>query len=173
MLRRLTALLALSLAGQAYAATFIADSIPYAPDAKVADRISTECTDLGKTFSQEIISQAKAQGIELQAAPAGSLAEQPDRIDIQITDIRSYGSAFTGHYKSINLQLTRYQNGQPTASTKLSRRSLGGMGGMFKSSCSVLDRVTGTLSQDIAAWLKAPAAAAETPAGTEAASQAQ
>lgn len=171
MLRRIAALIALSFAGQAFAATFIADSIPYAPEAKVADRISTECTELGKTFSQEIITQAKEQGIELQTAPADQLASQPNRVEIQITDIRSYGSAFTGHYKSINLQLTRYENGQPVASTKLNRRSLGGMGGMFKSSCSVLDRVTGTLSKDIAGWLKAPANAAPAPA--EADSQVQ
>ena len=65
MFRRLTAIAALLIAGQTYAQSFIADTIPYAPEAKVADRIRQECTDLGANFSRKIIEQAKAGGIEL------------------------------------------------------------------------------------------------------------
>ena len=173
MFRRLTAIATLLIAGQTYAQSFIADTIPYAPEAKVADRIRQECTDLGSNLSRKIIEQAKAGGIELQATGADSLAAQPNRLDVQITDARSYGSAFTGHYKSMHIRLTRYENGQQTATTELSRRSLGGMGGMFKSSCSVLERVTDTLAKDTAAWLKNPADASATPAANEASGAAQ
>ena len=124
-------------------------------------------------MNPEIIEQAKAGGIELQATGADSLAAQPNRLEVQITDARSYGSAFTGHYKSMHIRLTRYENGQQTATTELSRRSLGGMGGMFKSSCSVLERVTDTLAKDTAAWLKNPADASATPAANEASGAAQ
>jgi len=124
-------------------------------------------------MNPEIIEQAKAGGIELQATGADSLAGQPNRLDVQITDARSYGSAFTGHYKSMHIRLTRYENGQQTATTELSRRSLGGMGGMFKSSCSVLERVTDTLAKDTAAWLKNPADASATPAASEVSGAAQ
>ena len=62
MLHRLTAIAALLIAGQAYAQSFIADTIPYSPEAKVADRIRQECTDLGTNFSRKIIEQAKAGG---------------------------------------------------------------------------------------------------------------
>ena len=55
MFRRLTAIAALLIAGQAYAQSFIADTIPYAPEAKVADRIRQECTDLGSNLSRKII----------------------------------------------------------------------------------------------------------------------
>ncbi|OAM34183.1 hypothetical protein A7Q01_05530 [Eikenella sp. NML96-A-049] len=167
MFRRLTAIAVLLIAGQTYAQSFIADTIPYAPEAKVADRIRQECTDLGANLSRKIIEQTKAGGIELQATSADSLAGQPDRLEVQITDARSYGSAFTGHYKSMHIRLTRYENSQQPATTELSRRSLGGMGGMFKSSCSVLERVTDTLAKDTAAWLKNPAASA-TPTASEA-----
>ena len=98
MLRRLTAIAALLIAGQTYAQSFIADTIPYAPEAKVADRIRQECTDLGANLSRKIIEQAKADGIELQATGADNLAGQPNRLEVQITDARSYCSAFTVHY---------------------------------------------------------------------------
>lgn len=165
MLRRTAALLALSLAGQTHADIFIADNIPYAPDAKVAERIASECTELGQRFSREMVEQAKEQGIGLQTADAADLSNQPDRLEVRITDVRSYGNAFIGHYKSIDIQLVRYENNRQTATANLSRRSLGGMAGMFKSSCSVLDRVTNALAKDTAGWLKSPAAA-DTPAET-------
>ena len=62
MIRRLTAIAALLIVGQAYAQSFIADTIPYAPEAKVADRIRQECTDLGTNLSRKIIEQVWGGG---------------------------------------------------------------------------------------------------------------
>ena len=56
--------------------------------------------------------------------------------------------------------INRYTNGQPDGETHISRRSTGGIGGAFKSSCSVLDRTTNTLSSDIVKWLQSQAASA-------------
>jgi|GEM_PF-1343414 len=78
MLRRLTAIAALLIAGQTYAQSFIADTIPYAPEAKVADRIRQECTDLGANLSRKIIEQAKAMvGLAEPAAEGGMGATAP------------------------------------------------------------------------------------------------
>ena len=79
MFRRLTAIAALLIAGQTYAQSFIADTIPYAPEAKVADRIRQECTDLGTNLSRKIIEQAKAGGRYL----------FPEYVSLMIEDLSS------------------------------------------------------------------------------------
>ena len=137
--------LLLSAAAQAQTTYYIVEHIPYQNPAKVAERISNECTELGSLFANTIAAEA---------------ANQPNRVEVVITDVRSYGNAFTGHYKSVDIQVNRYTNGQPDGETHISRRSTGGIGGAFKSSCSVLDRTTNTLSSDIVKWLQSQAASA-------------
>jgi len=96
MFRRLTAIATLLIAGQTYAQSFIADTIPYTPEAKVADRIRQECTDLGTNLSRKIIEQAKAMvglaepadegnmggsGAAAQQAPAAPTITDPKAVE--------------------------------------------------------------------------------------------
>ncbi|MDO5687024.1 MAG: hypothetical protein Q4G42_06555 [Neisseria sp.] len=155
----------LSLPATAQTTYSVADNIPYQDTTKVADRIAEECTELGSNFSQAIAKHAQEQGVNIVlSTPDAPVA--PDRLDVVITDVRSYGNAFTGHYKSANIQVTRYLNGVESGQTALERRSMGGITGGFKSSCAVLDRTTNTLASDIMKWVKtqetqtAPAASA-------------
>ena len=150
--------LLLSAAAQAQTTYYIVEHIPYQNPAKVAERISNECTELGSLFANTIAAEAKKRNLAL--ISSADAANQPNRVEVVITDVRSYGNAFTGHYKSVDIQVNRYTNGQPDGETHISRRSTGGIGGAFKSSCSVLDRTTNTLSSDIVKWLQSQAASA-------------
>ena len=67
MFRRLTAIATLLIAGQTYAQSFIADTIPYAPEAKVADRIRQECTDLGTNLSRKMKEKVFQRFLQKQA----------------------------------------------------------------------------------------------------------
>ena len=59
---------------------------------------------------------------------------------------------FIGHYKNTYVDVVLFEDGVKVKEAKLARSSIGGVFGMFKSSCSVLNRVNSTLSKDIVRW---------------------
>jgi hypothetical protein len=61
-----------------------------------------------------------------------------------------------GHHKSMAVKGKLYEGGQVIGNFKDRRISMGGALGQFKSSCSVLTRITKEIGEDVATWLKEP-----------------
>ena len=61
-----------------------------------------------------------------------------------------------GHYKATYVDVVLFENNVKIKEAKLSRSSIGGVFGMFKSSCGVLNRVNSVLSKDIVRWVMKP-----------------
>ena len=147
----LLGMLALSMNAWAQTTYYIANAIPYADEDKIAERITRECTRLGESFSTYIVKRGQAYGVDIKRAK-GDLSEYPNRIEIHIDSARSYGNLFIGHYKNTYVDVVLFEDGVKVKEAKLARSSIGGVFGMFKSSCSVLNRVNSTLSKDIVRW---------------------
>ena len=147
----LLGMLALSMNAWAQTTYYIANAIPYADEDKIAERITRECTRLGESFSTYIVKRGQAYGVDIKRAK-GDLSEYPNRIEIHIDSARSYGNLFIGHYKNTYVDVVLFEDGVKVKEAKLARSSIGGVFGMIKSSCSVLNRVNSTLSKDIVRW---------------------
>ena len=129
---------------------------PYAADAKIAQKIRTECTKLGTqlaAFTQEF---GKKNGVEVQLTESLNTAQKGRVLQLEITDAVSMGNAFIGHQKFSTAQGTLFQDGKKVASFEARRISMGGAFANYKGSCSVLGRTVKVMGKDIAAWLKAP-----------------
>jgi hypothetical protein len=152
----LAAMLALvSMGVVAQPAYYIANEIPYAEKDKIAQRVVNGCTRLGTDFSTYMVKRGQAYGVDIKRAK-GDLVEYPDRIVISIDVARSYGNLMIGHYKATYVDVVLFENNVKIKEAKLSRSSIGGVFGMFKSSCGVLNRVNSVLSKDIVRWVMKP-----------------
>jgi hypothetical protein len=129
--------------------------IPYAEKDKIAQRVVNGCTRLGTDFSTYMVKRGQAYGVDIKRAK-GDLVEYPDRIVISIDVARSYGNLMIGHYKATYVDVVLFENNVKIKEAKLSRSSIGGVFGMFKSSCGVLNRVNSVLSKDIVRWVMKP-----------------
>ncbi|UOO82432.1 hypothetical protein LVJ83_02860 [Uruburuella testudinis] len=145
--------LMLSSAAFAQNTYYIEPQIPYADANQIAERVVKECTNLGADFSAALLQQGGKQGVGIRQAD-GKLSDYPDRLEIAIDAARSYGFALIGHYKATHVDVALFRDNVKVAETQLSRSSMGGVLGAFKSSCSVLKRVNNALGKDIVRWVK-------------------
>lgn len=146
----LAAALAVLPAAQA-AEIHIAEQIPYQEGSRINQRITSECTDIGRVLSESVVKHAAAKKLTVVRSP------DPENHGvyavIEIDSAVSMGSAMIGHWKGITLQGRLFRDGGEVAQNTFERKSTGGMFGSFKSSCSVLYRTANTLGKDVAAWL--------------------
>ncbi|MDO5640141.1 MAG: hypothetical protein Q4G28_09770 [Neisseria sp.] len=150
------ALLMVSMTTWAEPVYYVAATIPYEDESQVAPRVLNSCTRLGETFSTYLVRWGKAYGVEIKRAQK-DLAEYPNRIEVTIDNARSYGNLMIGHYKQTHVDAVLYRDGEKVKAKHFRRSSIGGIAGMFKSSCGVLNRVNYTLSKDIVRWANSSA----------------
>ena len=112
-----------------------------------------EC-GLHTSQAQDVLEALAAAGIAAQGATEDKVPAKGRYLQLRIESAMSQGNAFTGHHKQVTTSAHLYQNGKEVGQTTLSRDSMGGAFGGYKSSCSVLRRCTSTLGKDIAAWVK-------------------
>lgn len=129
---------------------------PYATDAKIAQKVRTECTQLGSQLAQFTQEFGKQNGVDVQLKDAIDTAQAGRVLKLEITDAVSMGNAFMGHNKFSTAQGTLFENGKKIASFEARRISMGGAFAGYKGSCSVLGRTVKAMGKDIAQWLKAP-----------------
>lgn len=77
-------------------------------------------------------------------------------LKVNLVDAVSGGNAFTGHHKEVKIRGSLLEDGKVIAEFGGKRHSGGGFGAGFKGSCSVLERCTDALAEDIAKWLDNP-----------------
>lgn len=131
-------------------------AVPYAADAKIAQKVRTECTQLGSQLAQFTQEFGKQNGVEVQLQDAIDTNQAGRVLQLEITDAVSMGNAFMGHNKFSTAQGTLFENGKKIASFEARRISMGGAFAGYKGSCSVLGRTVKAMGKDIAQWLKAP-----------------
>lgn len=147
---------ALWLASAAQAQILVPQSVPYRDASQIDYKITGECTELGKVFSESIVKNGKDMGLDIAATEhsAEQAAAEDDYVDVRIDAAMSAGNAFIGHAKGVAASVRLLRNGEESAKQTFSRNSMGGFFGGFKSSCAVLNRTVNTLGKDVAAWLR-------------------
>lgn len=137
---------------------------PFALADVVAENIRVEC-NLTQYQGDAFRRAAEAASIPIELKAAEELDTAPRSIRLSILNAVSSGNAFIGHHKQVMLSAKLFNEGKQVAEFKGTRDSMGGFAAGFKSSCSVLERCSDTLAQDLVRWLKQQsfvAAAAET-----------
>jgi hypothetical protein len=130
----------------------------------VTENIKTECS-LNAYQADSLREKLTAAGIEAAAAESNEVPKTGEFLLVRIESALSAGNAFMGHNKQVTTSAKLYKNGAEVAKTTVTRSSMGGFGGGYKGSCSVLARCAAATSQDIAKWVQeqragaAPAAA--------------
>jgi hypothetical protein len=131
----------------------IQQSTPYSEHSVVADKIKSECNQLGNQLSNSLTKYAIKYKLPLKQVNA-SLPEQGNVVKLTIDNVFSSGNAFIGHRKSATVTAQLFVDGKMVSETQKTRNSAGGVLGGFKGSCSVLAHTVNTLGNDIAKWLR-------------------
>jgi hypothetical protein len=129
--------------------------VPINEDADIPGAVKRECK-LGEKLPDAIAEHGRDANLKTSFA-AQVDSSHPGRVLVmEITNVVSEGNSFIGHHKSMSVKGKLYQDGQPIGSFKGRRNSMGGAFAGFKGNCSVLERTTNELGEDIAKWLAAP-----------------
>lgn len=132
---------------------FIAPQIAYTANSRVSAAIKQECT-IPQALSENIIKKTAARGIDIRAK--NNITPSDIELKIEILDAVSAGNAAIGHSKYMVIQGYLVKNNVRYSSFKAARHSGGGAFGAYRSSCSVLARITSALGDDVANWLLDP-----------------
>ena len=112
----------------------------------IADKLK-ECK-LSEAQSEYVLKELAAAGVPAQAAASDEVPAKGRFLQLRIESAMAAGNAFVGHQKYVSTSAHLFENGKEIAQTTLSRDSMGGAFGGYKSSCSVLRRCVVTLGKD-------------------------
>jgi hypothetical protein len=145
------AALALAAAPAGAAKVQLASSAAWAADARVPEKVRAQCaleTGIPKAIA------AASTDVELVSGKVNRA--QGRALEITIHDVHAPGGGVFSGPKWGNVTGELYENGKLIGSFRARRSTMGGAWGMFMGSCSILDRVSKALGQDIATFLTAP-----------------
>ena len=142
----------INLSDKSGGSILIQHSTPYNEHSVVADKIKSECHQLGNQLSNSLTKYATKYNLPLKQVNT-SLPEQGNVVKLTIDNVFSSGNAFIGHRKSATVTAQLFVDGKMVSETQKTRNSAGGFLGGFKGSCSVLAHTVNTLGNDIAKWL--------------------
>ena len=132
---------------------YVKPEIRYTSNSRVSAAIKQGCT-IPQALSQNIVKKAIAQGIQIEVKR--DIKPTDIELKIEIIDAVSSGNAVIGHNKFMVIKGTLVKGGTSYSSFKAARHSGGGFFGGYRSSCSVLGKITKALGQDTAGWLVEP-----------------
>jgi len=132
---------------------YIKPEIIYTANSRVSTAVKQECT-IPQALSENILKKATEMGINIESKRKIKASEIELKIDI--IDVVSAGNAAIGHNKFMVIEGSLVKGNTKYASFKAARRSGGGYFGAYRSSCSVLARITKALGHDTAGWLMNP-----------------
>lgn len=122
-------------------------------DAKVIpSNIKSECTGLGRQFSESTQNYLSQSGAQI--SRAADIPKEGYGIELLIVNASSTGNAWSGHRKSVSIEANLFLNGELVDTYQGTRNSGGGFGAGFKGSCEVLRRCVNTLGKDVSKWVK-------------------
>jgi hypothetical protein len=132
---------------------YIRPEIAYTSNSRVSTAIKQECT-IPQALSENIVKKAIAQGINIEVKR--DIKASDIELKIEVLDAVSAGNAAIGHNKFMVIEGSLVKGKTKYSSFKAARLSGGGYFGAYRSSCSVLGRITKALGQDTASWLMDP-----------------
>lgn len=133
----------------------IASVTPYLDEDTIADKVKVECKEIGTKVSNFTKSYSAEKGITIkQVSEVSKERKKGNVLVVKIVSVRSAGNPFIGHNKAMTVKASLYKNGALVDKVVRSRDSAGGFGAGFKSSCSVLGRITKALGSDLSIWLQ-------------------
>lgn len=132
---------------------YIKPQIVYTSKSRVSTAIKQECT-LPQALSDNIVQKAISLGINIEVKR--DIKPNDIELKIEIIDAVSSGNAFIGHNKFMTIEGSLVKGGTKYSSFQAARLSSGGYFGAYRSSCSVLGRITKALGSDTAGWLMDP-----------------
>src|SRR6201991_3125832 len=124
-------------------------------DADIPGAVKKECK-LEEQLPDFVAQFGKEKGLTFEMVPQVETNHAGRVLDLQIYEAVADGNAFMGHHKSVSVKGKLYQDGKVVASFKARRNSMGGAFGQFKGNCSVLERITKEIGEDVGTWLKEP-----------------
>jgi hypothetical protein len=120
------------------------------PSAPYPENIKKECA-VEMLLENYSLSQLGRQG-EVQAITNPSEANGGKVFKLTLLSVSGYGGGGWSGPKSLSMRVDVTQDGKTIKSTVLDRSSTGGAWGGFKGTCSIFDRITKVLSQDMGRW---------------------
>ncbi len=132
---------------------YVKPEILYTLNSRVSDAIKQECT-IPQALSKNILKKSIEIGINIESKR--DIKTNEIELKIEIIDAVSSGNAIIGHSKFMVITGSLVKGGTKYASFKAARHSGGGFFGGYRSSCSVLSKITKALGQDTAGWLMNP-----------------
>ena len=130
----------------------ILKNIPFADNSSVPFKVKSECTEIGRQFSNSITKYSQKNGITITQSDE-LLSVKENILVLNIQNVYSSGNAFIGHRKSVTVEAKLMVNGKEVNRQSFTRNSSGGFMGGFKGSCSVLAHTVNTLGSDVSKWL--------------------
>jgi hypothetical protein len=149
------AMLAVAQAAFAGDGVTLKKPVTFNEDADIAKSVLDECK-LEDELPDAIMASAKENGVTVAVSADANTAGAGRVLELEIYEAVADGNAFMGHHKSMAVKGKLYEGGQVIGNFKDRRISMGGALGQFKSSCSVLTRITKEIGEDVAIWLKEP-----------------
>ena len=132
----------------------ISSEAPYRDTSYIKDNVLNECTNLGKKFSLSTKKYLENNGWQVKLHPEPYKSDGDYRMELMIDTVHSGGNAFIGHSKEVTMTVNLYKGNELLDNLSKARRSGGGFGGGFKSSCAVLERCLNTLGKDVSKWVR-------------------
>jgi hypothetical protein len=132
---------------------YIKPQIVFTSNSRVSNAIKQECT-VPQALAENILKKSIAMGINMESKK--DIKANDIELKIEIIDAVSSGNAAIGHSKFIVIYGSLVKGNKKYASFKAARHSGGGFFGAYRSSCSVLGKITKALGQDTANWLINP-----------------
>ncbi|TDR31083.1 hypothetical protein [Hydromonas duriensis] len=145
----------MTMASQVWAAgehISIASSIPYLDESLVQENIVKECASLGASLSNSLSTEL---------SNVGYFVDKVDKLDtskdlvleVKITSMTAGGSFVFGKQTGGTAKATLFKDGTVVKTKVFNRTSGGGVFGVYKGNCSILERITTVFGKDIALWL--------------------
>ncbi len=132
---------------------YIKPEIIYTSNSRVSTAVKQECT-IPQALSENILNKSITMGVNIESKRDIKASEI--ELKIEIIDVVSAGNAAIGHNKFMVIKGSLIKGNKKYSSFKAARRSGGGYFGAYRSSCSVLARITKALGRDTAGWLTNP-----------------
>jgi hypothetical protein len=153
-MKKLAILAALTFAAGAQAADIaLLTPIDYDPSAGVVEKVKEECK-----LEQQLTKDTTEAFRKNKVGPAVTTLDGPGEVmKVRITYVFGVGGGGWTGPKSVTVHADVMKDGKVERTTRINRSSMGGVFGPFKGTCSILNRTSATIAQDLAKWAKDPA----------------
>lgn len=131
----------------------IASAAPYLDESLVQENIVKECVNLGVDLSNSLSTEL---------SNIGYVVDKVDKLDtskglvldVKIASMTAGGNIMIGKQTGGTAKATLFKDGAVVKTKVFNRTSSGGMFGVYKGNCSILERITTVFGKDIALWIK-------------------